>query len=81
MAGLDAEARERYRLDRSKVLSIHLRMVQKIYGTGPGACMSFTSPPFFESLCLLVSSCCTVDPSCQLIFEYLGGYVCPESGF
>jgi len=36
VAGLDAEARERYRLDRSKVLSIHFRMVQKIYGTGPG---------------------------------------------
>ena len=33
---LDAEGRDRYRLDRSKVLSIHFRMVQKIYGTGPG---------------------------------------------
>ena len=36
IATLDAEGRERYRLDRDKVLSIHFRMVQKIYGTGPG---------------------------------------------
>lgn len=36
IATLDAEGRERYRLDRSKVLSIHMRMVQKIYGTAPG---------------------------------------------
>ena len=36
IATLDAEGRERYRLDRNKVLSIHFRMVQKIYGTGPG---------------------------------------------
>ncbi len=36
IATLDAEGRERYRLDRSKVLSIHFRMVQKIYGTAPG---------------------------------------------
>ena len=36
IAGLDADGRERYRLDRGKVLSIHFRMVQKIYGTAPG---------------------------------------------
>ena len=36
IATLDADGRERYRLDRNKVLSIHLRMVQKIYGTAPG---------------------------------------------
>lgn len=36
IATLDAEGRERYRLERGKVLSIHVRMVHKIYGTGPG---------------------------------------------
>jgi paired amphipathic helix protein Sin3a len=36
VADMDAEARERFRLDKSKILSIHFRMVHKIYGTGPG---------------------------------------------
>ena len=33
---LDAEGKERYRLDKDRVLSIHFRMVQKIYGAMPG---------------------------------------------
>lgn len=33
---LDAEGKERYRLDKTRIKSIHFRIVQKIYGALPG---------------------------------------------
>ena len=36
LSQLDTEGKERYRLDREKVKSIHYRIVQKIYGAQPG---------------------------------------------
>lgn len=36
IARLDADGRERYRLDKGMVKPIHYRMVQKIYGALPG---------------------------------------------
>ena len=41
---LDAEGKERYRLDKDRVLSIHFRMVQKIYGAMPGM-LDLSRPP------------------------------------